>query len=165
LEIPAKRLAQLEKEHKQRLQREQAEATLVEELLKSNLELKQQHKILETQTQVLKDDHQDINTQLRRTINRLHSLKEEGVSLRTLVSTLESTMTTLPAKIVSQTREKYQDLYVENAELIEKNATLEERVQRAEMDLITIKLQYAESENEKEEMHKRLYELKKLMSI
>lgn len=114
---------------------------------------------------VLKYEHNDINIQLQRTVNRLHALKEEGVSLRTFMSTVEGAIATLPHKIAAETREKHKHVFSENAELVEKNAMLEDRLQAAEMELINIKMQYAESENEKEEMHKRLFEFKKLMSF
>lgn len=156
---------QLEKEHKLLLQKELAEATLIDELQKSNLELKKQLKILETKTSTLKTEHNDVNTQLKETLNELGTLQEEGMSLKTLVSTLKTAVDTLPAKIESQNSEQFESLCSESAALIGKNTALEDQLQKAEAELIDIKIRYAQTENEKEELHKRLYELKKLMSF
>lgn len=142
-----------------------ADASLIDELQKTNLELKKQMKILETKTNTLKHEHNDVNTQLKETLNELSTLQEEGMSLKTLVSTLETAVNTLPAKIESQNSEQFEGLCSESASLIGKNSALEDQLQKAEAELIDIKIRYAQTENEKEELHKRLYELKKLMSF
>ncbi|KAI7901356.1 rab-GTPase-TBC domain-containing protein [Cokeromyces recurvatus] len=166
LEIPLKRLTQLEKEHKLQLQKELVDAQLIDELQKSNIKLEKQLKSLETNVSTLKQEHQDINGQLSETLNQLNLMKEEGNSLRTLVLTLQNAVNTLPEKIESKTKDDFENLCEENASLIGKNSALEDQLQKMETSLIDFKIRYAQSENEKEELHRKLYELKKkLMSF
>ncbi|KAG2204917.1 hypothetical protein INT46_002686 [Mucor plumbeus] len=165
LEFPSKRLYQLEKEHKALLQKELADANIIEELQKSNLEMKKQLNALESKTNTLKQEQKDVNGQLQDTLRHLNSLKDEGSSLTTLVTSLEKAVDELPEKIESKTKDQFEGLCSENATLIGHNSTLEDQLQKAESILIDMKIRYAQSENDKEELHRRLYELKKLMSF
>ncbi|CAO3650475.1 unnamed protein product [Mucor fragilis] len=165
LEFPAKRLSQLEKEHKALIQKELADASIIEELQKSNLEMKKQLKALEAKTKTLKQEHKDVDSQLQDTLRELNTVKDEGSSLKTLVSSLDKAVTELPEKIESKTKDQFEGLCSENASLIGHNSTLEDQLQTVESVLIDIKIRYAQSENDKEELHRRLYELKKLMSF
>ncbi|KAI9475811.1 MAG: rab-GTPase-TBC domain-containing protein [Benjaminiella poitrasii] len=166
LEIPLKRLVQLEKEHKLQLQKELADANVIDELQKSNIELKKQLKAIEDKSKTLKREHNDVSGQLKETLSQLNPMKDEGNSLRTLVATLQNSVDTLPEKIESKTKDEFEGLCEENARLIGKNSSLEDQLQKAESSLIDIKIRYAQSENEKEELHRKLYELKKrLMSF
>ncbi|CEP15964.1 hypothetical protein [Parasitella parasitica] len=165
LEFPAKRLQQLEKEHKALLQKELADANIIDELQKSNAEMQNQLKALETKTQTLKQEHSDVNSELQNTLQQLNTLKDEGSSLSTLVSSLQKAVDELPEKIESKTKDQFEGLCSENALLIGRNSTLEDQLQKAEATLIDIKIRYAQSENDNESLHQRLYELKKLMSF
>lgn len=165
MEFPSKRLYQLEKEHKALLQKELADANIIEELQKSNLEMKKQLNTLESKTNILKQEQKDVNGQLQDTLRHLNSLKDEGSSLTTLVTSLEKAVNELPEKIESKTKDQFEGLCSENATLIGHNSTLEDQLQKAESILIDMKIRYAQSENDKEELHRRLYELKKLMSF
>jgi hypothetical protein len=165
LEIPAKRLAQLEKEHKTQLQKELANANLLDELQKSNIELKKQLKELEIKTDTLKQEHQHVNDQLDETLHELNAVKDEGSSLNSIVTSLQTAVDGLPEKIENGSKDQFEGLCQENATLIGKNSTLEDDLQKAESILIDMKIRYAQSENEKEELQRKLYELKKLMSF
>jgi chromosome segregation ATPase len=158
-------LSQLEKDHKAQIQKELADANLMDELQKSNVKLKKKLESLETKTSRLKQDHKDVRGQLQETMNQLSSLKEEKSTLSTLVSSLDTAVNTLPEKIESKCKDQFEGLCTENATLIGKNSSLEDQLQKAESVLIDMKIRYAQSENEREELHRRLYELKKLMSF
>ncbi|KAI8975088.1 rab-GTPase-TBC domain-containing protein [Mycotypha africana] len=167
LVIPAKKLSQLAKEYKQQLKKEQADANTMEEFQRLNLTLKKDLEDLETKTNETKREKEDVDIQLRETINELRSLQDEHTSLATLVSSLKDAINTLPRKIEAAAthHDEFEKLCNENAELTSKNSNLEDQLQKAEATLIDIKMQYAESENEREELHKRLFELKKIMSF
>lgn len=165
LEFPAKRLFQLEKEHKAQVQKELNDATIMDQLQKSNAELKKQLAALEQKTSTLKQEQSDVRGQLKDTLHHLNSLKDDGVSLKTLVSSLQTEVDAVPVQIEASYKDQFEGLCGENATLIGKNSSLEDQLQKAESVLIDIKIRYAESENEREELHRRLYELKKLMSF
>lgn len=147
------------------IQKELADANIIDELQKSNLEMKKQLKALETKTKTLKQEHKDVDSQLQDTLRELNTLKDEGSSLKTLVASLDKAVAELPEKIESKTKDQFEGLCSENASLIGHNSTLEDQLQKAESVLIDMKIRYAQSENDKEELHRRLYELKKLMSF
>ncbi|KAI8640350.1 rab-GTPase-TBC domain-containing protein [Parasitella parasitica] len=165
LEFPSKRLQQLEKEHKTLIQKELADANIIDELQKSNIEMQRQLKALETKTETLKQEHNDVNSEFQNTLQQLNTLKDEGSSLSMLVNSLKKAVDELPEKVESKTKVQFESLCSENASLIGRNSTLEDRLQKAESVLIDIKIRYAQSENDKESLHQRLYELKKLMSF
>lgn len=165
MEFPAKKLSQLEKEHKAQIQKEIADANLMDELQKSNMELKKKLESVETKSSTLKQDHKDVRGQLQDTMTQLNLLKDEKNSLSTVVSSLKTAVETVPQKIESQNKNQFEGLCSENATLIGKNSSLEDQLQKAESVLIDMKIRYAQSENEREELHRRLYELKKLMSF
>jgi chromosome segregation ATPase len=142
-----------------------ADANLMDELQKSNIELKKKLSSLETKTSTLKQEHKDVRGQLKETMDQLNTLKDEKSTLSTLVSSLDSAVNTLPEKIESKCKDQFEGLCSENATLIGKNSSLEDQLQKAESILIDMKIRYAQSENEREELHRRLFELKKLMSF
>ncbi|RCH99480.1 GTPase-activating protein [Rhizopus stolonifer] len=163
LNIPLKRLALLEKEYKQRLQKEAAEANTIEDLQKTNRELKKQFDAIQTKTNTLRQESKDVRTQLQKTLHELNSLKDEGESLERLIRSLEKRTTEIPQKIEAENESVFESVCSENAQLIGRNMSLEDRLQKAEATLIETKLDYAQSENEKESLYKKLSEFKKLM--
>ncbi|KAI8996990.1 rab-GTPase-TBC domain-containing protein [Pilobolus umbonatus] len=165
MEFHSKRLNQLEKEYKAQIQKELADANAIEELQKSNLEMKKKLEDLEVKTSILKKEHQDITIELQRTIHELNSLKDEGVSLNTVIQSLNDAMISVPQKIELTHKDQFDSLCSENALLIDHNSALEDRLQRAESVVIDTKMRYAESENDREELYKRLHQLKKIMSF
>lgn len=128
------------------------------------MELKKQLKALEQKTNTLKQEQIDVSGQLKGTLHELSSLTDEGNSLKTLVTSLDAEVTGLPEKIEAKCKDEFEGLCSENAFLIGKNSSLEDQLQKAESVLIDIKIKYAQSENDREELHRRLYELKKLIS-
>ncbi|KAI8047927.1 rab-GTPase-TBC domain-containing protein [Thamnidium elegans] len=165
LEFSAKRLLQLEKEYKSQLQKELADANIMDELQKTNNALKKQMDMLQEKTDILKKEDHDVRGQLNETMDQLNNLKDEGSSLSILVESLETKVKAVPIEIEAKTKDEFEGFCSENAALIGKNSSLEDQLQKAESILIDIKIRYAQSENDKEELHRRLYELKKLMSF
>lgn len=90
-------------------------------------------------------------------------MKDEGESLERLIRSLEKRTTEIPQKIEAENESVFESVCSENAQLIGRNMSLEDRLQKAEATLIETKLDYAQSENEKESLYKKLSEFKKLM--
>lgn len=138
---------------------------MMEELQKSNSILKKKFETLEQKTNTLKQEQSDVHGQLNQTLSHLSTLKEENTTLVTVVQSLEALVKSVPEEIEAKTKDQFEGYCEENAALIGKNSSLEDQLQKAESILIDIKIRYAQSENDKEELHRRLYELKKLMSF
>lgn len=120
---------------------------------------------MEQKTNTLKQEQKDVHGQLNQTLSHLNTLKDENTSLVTVVKSLESKVKSVPEEIEERTKDQFEGFCAENASLIGNNSSLEDQLQKAESILIDIKIRYAQSENDKEELHRRLYELKKLMSF
>ncbi|KAI9246362.1 rab-GTPase-TBC domain-containing protein [Sporodiniella umbellata] len=163
LDVSQKRLALLEKEYKMRLQKEAAEANIIEELQKTNRELKKQFNETQIKTDALKQESKDVRSQLQKTLHELNILRDERELLEKLNKSLEKQVSDIPKKLEAENGQVFESACSENASLIGKNMSLEDCLQKAEATLIETKLDYAQSENEKESLYKKLSEFKKLM--
>ncbi|RCH90252.1 GTPase-activating protein, partial [Rhizopus stolonifer] len=133
LEIPARRLSQLEKEHKLQIQKEQADASLMDELQKSNASLKKKLKTLEAKAATLRSEHKDVCEQLQETQHQLSQLQDENSSIKQLVCSLQVEVDSLPQTIEAKTKEPFEALCSQNGSLIETNSSLEDQLQKAEV--------------------------------
>ncbi|KAI8382426.1 rab-GTPase-TBC domain-containing protein [Blakeslea trispora] len=165
LDIPTKRILQLERDHRQQVQKEQADANIMDKLQKSNASLKKKLKALEAETTTLKSEHEDVCEQLKGTHERLDVLKDENHSMKTQIASLQTAVNEVPEGIEAKTKDQFEALCSENGQLIGRNLTLEDELQKAEAILIDMKIRYAQSENDREELNKRLHELKKLINL
>ncbi|KAF7722645.1 GTPase-activating protein [Apophysomyces ossiformis] len=163
LEIPSRRLTQLEKEHKTHMEKEAADARLLDELQKTNVTLRKRAAELESSHQTLKTEQIDVQQQLRESQHDLSHVQDENSSLRTLVDSLRDEVQALPSKIEAECRGQFDSLCTENASLVEKNSILEDRLAQIEALLIDMKMRYAQSENDREELSKTLGGMKKLL--
>ncbi|KAI8141296.1 rab-GTPase-TBC domain-containing protein [Fennellomyces sp. T-0311] len=164
-DITLKRLAQLEKEHKQQQAKEVADARTLEQLQKNNLELRAQVKQLETTALSVNQERKDICVQLQKSRADLTHASDEQSSLTDLVGLLHQEVKLLPGRIESQCRTQFEGLCNENAKLVEKNSVLEDQLANLETLVIDMKMRYAQSENERGELQQKLNEMKRLLGL
>ncbi|KAI9312636.1 rab-GTPase-TBC domain-containing protein [Dichotomocladium elegans] len=162
-DITPKRLAQLEKEHKTQMAREMQDARTLDQLQKSNNDLKIQAKALERATATMQKEHSDIQEQLRRSRADWAHANDERQSLSDLVGLLQQEIKLLPSRIESQCRSQFEDLCQLNATLVERNSSLEDQLAGMEMLVIDMKMRYAQSENERGELQQKINEMKRLI--
>ncbi|KAL0088728.1 rab-GTPase-TBC domain-containing protein [Phycomyces blakesleeanus] len=165
LEIPSRRLAQLEKDHKTQSVKEAANARVLEELQRTNTALRKQTRELELEAAKYQQDDIEIKRQLDDSKDNLTALKEEEGTLKSLVVSLKEEIKALPSKVESRSTSEFEGLCEQNASLVQRNSVLEDELSNAELTLIDMKMRYAESENEREELQRRLYEMKKLLGV
>ncbi|KAI9303291.1 rab-GTPase-TBC domain-containing protein [Cunninghamella echinulata] len=161
-DIPRKRLLQLEKEHKAQTLKEEQDAKLLESLQKQQASLQQQVDQFNTTIENEKKEHHDLCTQLQDSQQHFQHMKDEQVSLQTVVTTLKEEVDTIAPKIEHQYKEQFDQLCDENTALNQRNAQLEDQLSSLEAILIDMKMRYAQSENERDELSKKFYELKKI---
>ncbi|KAI8394109.1 rab-GTPase-TBC domain-containing protein [Radiomyces spectabilis] len=161
LQISPKRLFQLEKEHKQQLAKELADAKLLDELQQTNIAFKKKAKDLEFEVAELRREHQDVSEQLIESKDNLIHLYDERDSLQDLVDSLQAEVTGLPSQVEQQRRSQFDELCNENSQLVHKNCLLEDQLASIEALLIDMKMKYAQSENQKEELQRTLFEIKR----
>ncbi|KAI7855688.1 rab-GTPase-TBC domain-containing protein [Circinella umbellata] len=165
-DITLKRLLQLEKEHKQQQAKEVADARTLEQLQKSNIELRDQVKHLETTSLTVEQERKDICVQLSKSQADLSHAYDEQSSLNDLVGLLRDEVKLLPRRIELQCGgSEFEELCTENAKLVEKNSVLEDQLANLETLVIDIKMRYAQSENERGELQQKLNEMKRLMGM
>ncbi|KAI9249642.1 rab-GTPase-TBC domain-containing protein [Sporodiniella umbellata] len=163
LVVPMARLLQLEKEHQMRLEKEAREARQMESLQQIRQTFEAQAQGGQQRLQVLRQEHSDLEAQLQAADHQRHILEAEKQELERVKRQQEVELISLPTKIESQYQSRIEALCLENATLTQKHSHLEDQLQTAEMTLIDIKMRYAQSENDKESLHKRMFELKRLM--
>ncbi|KAI7868868.1 rab-GTPase-TBC domain-containing protein [Spinellus fusiger] len=165
LDITQRRLSQLEKEHKTQSAKEAANAKLLEQQQHTNASLRKKVKELETATYSYEQEEHEIKRQLKESKDDLAALMEEEMTLKTVVTSLQEELKILPSKVELQSHKAFETLCGHNASLVEKNSALEDQLSHLELMVIDMKMRYAESENEREELQKRLYEMKKLLGV
>jgi chromosome segregation ATPase len=132
-------------------------------LHKSHVELQQRLEQLTANKRSLENEHKQMKHQLSATLSKLNSVQDEQTLIQAQVQTMKSALDQLPAKVESNSQTQFEELCQTNAELIGHNLSLEDKLQKAENTLIEFKMNYAQSENEKEMLQRKLFELKKLM--
>ncbi|KAI8083118.1 rab-GTPase-TBC domain-containing protein [Halteromyces radiatus] len=162
-DIPRKRLIQLEKEHKAQMLKEEQDAKLLESLQKQQAGLQQQVEQLQETTRTIQQEHDDVQEQLRDSQHQRQQMTDEQHSLRAVVQSLVTESEAIPAQIEANYSTEFNLLCTENAQLNQTNARLEDQLAAMESLLIDIKMRYAQSENERDELSKRLFELKKII--
>ncbi|KAI8332688.1 rab-GTPase-TBC domain-containing protein [Chlamydoabsidia padenii] len=161
--IPRKRLIQLEKDHKAQVMKDEQDAKLLESLQKQQATLQQRVDHLRQSTTTIEKEHQDVQDQLQDSQHQRQQMQEEQVSLKTVVDSLQVEADNIPLMVEASFKTEFDQLCAENAHLNQKNAHLEDQLSAMEALLIDMKMRYAQSENERDELSKRLFELKKVI--
>lgn len=162
-EITARRLQQLEKDHKVQMAKEVADARTLDQLQRNNNDLRNQIRALEQASSNLQKEHGDIHEQLRKTRADLTHAHDERSSLQDLVDLLKQEVDTLPKRIEAQCRTQFESLCVENAKLVERNSMLEDQLAGIEMLVIDMKMRYAQTKNECGELQQKLNDMKRVI--
>ncbi|KAI8065842.1 rab-GTPase-TBC domain-containing protein [Gongronella butleri] len=162
-DLPKRRLAQLEKEHKQQMARDEQEAKQLQALQQEQARLKQVVQDKQQRHDHMAQEQQELHGQLRASQWQLDHIKEEQVTLRTVTDTLRHEIDILPLRVEEEHKEKFDALCSENTRLNQHNAHLEDQLAQLEASLIDFKMRYAESETDCTQLSKRLYELKKII--
>ncbi|KAH8555847.1 rab-GTPase-TBC domain-containing protein [Umbelopsis sp. PMI_123] len=165
INITARRIDQLTKEHRNSVIKEQLEKEAIEELQKSNSDISQTIQQLEQRLKTMFQEHDDVLTQLDESKKQLRHLTSENERMRRHVSSLKETVDLLPQEVEAMSRDEFEVLCTENATLIEKNCSLEDQLNAAESLLIDMKVKYAESENETDSLRRHLNEMRKIMAV
>ncbi|KAI8336349.1 rab-GTPase-TBC domain-containing protein [Chlamydoabsidia padenii] len=163
-DISRKRLTQLEKEHKVLAAIEEQDAKVLESLQKHQATLRLQVDQLNQSSGVTQKEYQDVQSQLQDSQHLRQQMMDEQGSLKTMVDSLKTETTALPLKVEASFKTEFDNLCNENTRLTQRNAQLEDQLAAMESLLINIKMRYAQSQDEGDDLSKRLFELKKVIS-
>ncbi|KAF0374118.1 rab-GTPase-TBC domain-containing protein [Gigaspora margarita] len=140
-----------------------SEAEAIEKIKTNNYHLTNQVKHLEGNLQELNREHVELANELVNTKVELAKVKDDNEELQMTASDLRKTLQSKPIEIENKYKEQMDSLTQKNKALIERNNTLEDQLAGLEKMLIEMKMRYAESENEREILKRRLNDLKKAL--
>ncbi|KAG0166298.1 GTPase-activating protein [Apophysomyces sp. BC1034] len=133
-------------------------------LRQENMELSKNVRRLEKSYKTLQTEHQEVTKQLieskiamARTDNDSQQLRWEINQVRLQIERAQHTPV-----ISGELKKQFDEVVLQNAELVERNGILEDQLAEVERALIDFKLKYAESENEYEIMKQKLSEAQRL---
>ncbi|CAG8810271.1 28142_t:CDS:2, partial [Dentiscutata erythropus] len=140
-----------------------SEAEAIEKIKTNNYHLTNQVKYLESNLQELNREHVELANELVNTKVELAKVKDDNEELQMTASDLRKVLQAQPIEIENNYKEQIDSLTQKNVTLIERNNTLEDQLAGLEKMLIEMKMRYAESENERELLKRRLNDLKKAL--
>ncbi|OZJ06031.1 hypothetical protein BZG36_01107 [Bifiguratus adelaidae] len=120
---------------------------------------------LETKLASLNREHVELANELVSTRVEVTHRQEQNELYRQELSELSKALDVIPLEIERRSREKLDTLMEENNKLANDNAILEDKLASLEMTVIDLKMRFAESENDKEMVQRRLREMKKYMAV
>lgn len=136
--------------------------SIEDSIKRENMELQEQIKKLRKSYKELEIEHQDVAQQAIDSKMHMASLDSENQQLKRQLIVMESEMIKIKSLMDSERQDRFDALAQHNAKLVDINSTLEDRLQEMETELISMKLKYAESENDYEMMKQKLNEAQKL---
>lgn len=144
--------------------KEEQDAKLLESLQKQQATIQQRVDHLRQSTATIEKEHQDVQGQLQDSQQQRQQMYDEQGSLKTVVDSLQAEAEKIPLVVEGTFKAEFDQLCTDNAHLNQKNAHLEDQLSAMETLLIDMKMRYAQSENERDELSKRLFELKKVIA-
>ncbi|KAI8368752.1 rab-GTPase-TBC domain-containing protein [Blakeslea trispora] len=161
--ISPKQLSKISKQYQQEAAKEAKLQSIQDAVKKENLALQDQLKKLRQAYKTLELEHQDVAQQVIESKLAMASLSSENQQLKHELSIIKQDMGTLSSGLNQERQIQFDLLAQKNAQLVDANSSLEDRLQKMETILIEMKLKYAESESDFEQMKRKLHEAQKLM--
>lgn len=132
--------------------------------------MKRQNKALSETVRHLKSNLSDLNKEHSQMAKELIESKmeiarihDENDALRQKSFDLKRALERLPSEVEARLKDEMEVLSTKNAALVQRNAKLEEQLAYMENMVIEMKVKFAESENERENLQQRLADLKRLV--
>ncbi|KAF7732023.1 GTPase-activating protein [Apophysomyces ossiformis] len=163
IQIVPKRFNKLAKEYQAEMAKTNTETEIVESLRKQNKALSETIRQLEITTKDQSKENALVASQLIESKMEIARINDENDALRQQAHDLKKALETLPTELESRVREEMEILCTKNAALVQRNSALEDQLAYMENMLIDMKVKYAESENDRENLRQRLGELKRMM--
>ncbi|GAB5588134.1 GTPase-activating protein [Umbelopsis nana] len=163
VKITPKKLDRLAKQYSSEAAKASSEAEVLDTLKKQNKQLKDSVKRLENSVNQLNTEHIAVANRLIESKLEMARLNDENDALHQQSNELKRALDTLPAEVEARVKDEMEILCTKNAALVERNSALEEQLSYMESMIIDIKMKFAESENERDSLRRKLGDMKKLM--
>ncbi|KAG0078310.1 GTPase-activating protein [Linnemannia elongata] len=165
VKVTPKKLAQYTQKYQAMIQRQQAELAAEESLRESNRQLSMHVRRLEGSLHTLNKEHVDLAKELISRKVEMAQLQDQNDVLLQKVSDLTRMVDAQGKEVEDRYKDEIQAVMEKNVELVRKNEQADEQCSLLESLLIDTKMKYAESENERESLARKLSDLKKALGV
>ncbi|KAG0300138.1 GTPase-activating protein [Dissophora globulifera] len=165
VKVTPKKLAQYAQKYNTMLQRQQAELAAEDSLRESNRQLSMHVRRLEGSLYTLNKEHVDLAKELITRKVEMANLQNQNDVLSQKVSDLTRIVDSQAKEVEDRLRAEIQSVMEKNVELIRQNEQVEDQCHTLESMLIESKMKYAESENDRDALTRKLSDLRKALGI
>ncbi|KAF9184179.1 GTPase-activating protein [Haplosporangium sp. Z 11] len=165
VKVTPKKLSQYAQKYTAMVQRQQAELAAEESLRESNRQLSAHVRRLEGSLHTLNKEHVDLAKELIARKMEMAQLQDQNDVLMQKVSDLTKIVDSQAKEVEDRLRDEIQSVMQKNVELIRQNEKAEDQCTHLESLLIDTKMKYAESENERDALTRKLNDLRKALGV
>ncbi|KAF9105040.1 GTPase-activating protein [Mortierella sp. GBA35] len=165
VKVTPKKLAQYTQKYQALLQRQQAELAAEESLRESNRQLSLHVRRLEGSLHTLNKEHVDLAKELIARKMEMAQLQDQNDVLLQKVSDLTKMVDAQGKEVEDRYKDEIHSVMEKNVELVRKNEQVEDQCSFLESALIDTKMKYAESENERDTLQRKLNDLKRALGV
>lgn len=163
VKITPKKLAQYTQKYNTMVQKRAADLAAEESLRESNRQLSGHVRRLEGSLHTLNKEHVDLAKELISRKVEMAQMQDKNDVLMQKVSDLTKIVDAQAKEVEDRYKDEIQTMKDEALEAQKKNKQLEEQMTYLENLVIETKMQYAESENEKDALARKLHDLKRAL--
>ncbi|KAF9934120.1 GTPase-activating protein [Linnemannia zychae] len=165
VKVTPKKLAQYAQKYQALIQRQQAELAAEESLRESNRQLSMHVRRLEGSLHTLNKEHVDLAKELIARKVEMAQLQDQNDVLLQKVSDLTRMVDAQAKEVEDRYRDEIREVMEKNIALVRKNEQVEDQCSFLESQLIDTKMKYAESEDERDALLRKLNDLKKALGV
>ncbi|KAF8928958.1 GTPase-activating protein [Haplosporangium bisporale] len=165
VKVTPKKLAQYAQKYQAMIQRQQAEHAAEESLKESNRQLSDHVRQLEGSMHTLNKEHIDLAKELITRKMEMAHLQDQNDVLSQKVTDLTKIVDSQAKEVEEQFKGEIENVLQKNMELLKKNEALEDQMAYLENLVIETKMRYAESENERDSLSRKLSDMRKALGM
>ncbi|GJJ73741.1 ecotropic viral integration site 5 protein [Entomortierella parvispora] len=163
VKVTPKKLTQYAQKYQAMIQKQQAELAAEESLKESNRQLSLHVRRLEGSIHTINKEHVEMAKELISRKLEMAQLQDQNDVLTQKVSDLTKIVDSQAKEVEEKYRDEIQEVLQRNVELARKNEKAEDQLAYLENLIIETKMKYAESENEKDALTRKLNDLRKAL--
>ncbi|KAF9578801.1 GTPase-activating protein [Lunasporangiospora selenospora] len=164
VKVTPKKLQQYAQKYNALVQKQQAELAAEESLRESNRQLSMHVRRLEGSLHTLNKEHVDLARELISRKVEMAQLQDQNDVLTQKSCDLTKIVDSQAKEVEDRLRGEIDGVLARNVELVKKNELLEDQLAYLETQLIETKMKYAECENEKGGLARKLSDMRKALS-
>ncbi|KAG0045973.1 GTPase-activating protein [Gryganskiella cystojenkinii] len=165
VKVTPKKLTQYAQKYQAMVQKQQAELAAEESLRETNKNLSSQVRTLEASLHQLNKEHVDLAKELITRKMDMAQLQDENDVLSQKVTDLTKIVDSQAKEVEEQYKNEIQDVLRKNMEYLKRNEQLEDQMAYLENLVIETKMKYAESENERDALTRKLSDMRKALGV